>query len=72
MTPVLSEVDRLRLEHAIAVCENLDLQRRLKAHEVDALVKAASREGYVLRRESSGQWCYTSTSAGADEKDKGV
>jgi len=71
--PVLSEMDRLRVELAIAQydCAQLRLARlqddATKAREtLEAIIQTMTREGYTLNRDApTGQWTYVRAPAAA-------
>jgi hypothetical protein len=70
--PVLSEVDALRLEKTVALFElahtkSLMLQAEARRYqtEADALLAAAAREGYTLRRLENGSFVYVAVEGAA-------
>jgi hypothetical protein len=72
--PVLAEIDRLRVELALAHFENAQLKAaRLQdeavklRQDLEALVKGLAREGYTLNRDGAGRWAYVAVPPAAME-----
>jgi hypothetical protein len=70
--PVLSEVDRLHLELGIAQCETIRLKLQMlqgqleqQTADVNARLKAATRDGFELQRQSPDKWIYVPTALSA-------
>ncbi len=66
--PVLAEVDRLRLELGITQCEMVRLKMQVlqgqleqQTAEVNDRLKAATREGFELQRQTADKWIYVPT-----------
>lgn len=68
--PALAEVDRLRLELAIARLECAQLQAGQARQVLEAVCQGLTRDGYTLIRNGAGEWGYepAATEAGGPRR----